>query len=311
MKTKSAVLYFEDNKYQYFYLDNYDKNISKQNIMGSDFSQSGSKLNFYDHLTEKYNYVFDDLNEKGAPKNIPINVALSINDSLLRIVDIPNMTKEEAKLSFRFEFEDYFPFSAEDAIFDLDEITFPSQQSDEKRFIVSASRKSIITNIIESASNNGYTISCIEPAQISIERAMYPKDPKSDSVLLLFVGTYKSTLILSWKGNGVFYRTISIGKENFDFTTGADAQEQIRSLAKEVRSSVLFAKSQMRWGSASFIGYVTQFKNTDYTEYFVKMLNEQLGVSEFYAIDPIKLNGYKFSGEDNVELNVLLGLTLR
>ena len=48
-----------------------------------------------------------------------INLSLPTSDSLMRTVPLPVMDTEEARMAFRYDYERYFPFSVQEAVFDL------------------------------------------------------------------------------------------------------------------------------------------------------------------------------------------------
>ncbi len=135
-----------------------------------------------------YHYqVMNEILHNVGSIDVPVRLSLPTIDSLLRVVNFPNMSLYEAKLAFRYEFENYFPFPIEEGVYDLGEILYPLQNgSEESRYLVAATRKALIENITKAAKANGIEITAIEPAQIALERAVAPLTPVSDASVYIY-----------------------------------------------------------------------------------------------------------------------------
>ena len=212
-KKKRAGLFIDRGYYRYFAVvglpgsyvvtDAVSGEISEEVTQGGDpYASNGMYL---------YQVMNEILHNVGS-MDVPVRLSLPTTDSLLRVVKFPNMTLYEAKLAFRYEFENYFPFPIEEGVYDLGEVLYPLQNgTEESRYLVAATRKTLIENITKAAKANGIEITAIEPAQIALERAVTPLTPVSDASVYIYAGKIRSVLIFSWKGNGIFYRTMSIG----------------------------------------------------------------------------------------------------
>ncbi|MDO5563471.1 MAG: pilus assembly protein PilM [Synergistaceae bacterium] len=251
--------------------------------------------------------AFREVAEQIDDKSIPICLSLPTNEALLRIVNMPGMTLPEAKMAMKYEFENYFPFSVDDGIYDMAELDYPMPNgAEEKRFLVAAARLSLIDNIMKFASDAGFLLDAIEPAQIAAERAMTPVIPIDDACVYLYVGAFRSILILSWKGKGVFYRNMSIGFDNPSVVVEAEADDQLVAFVKEVRSSLQFALSQIRGFDPKSI-YIS---GPGVSESLVPLLKEALTVENLSLVDPFDLHGIELDTEDKY-WNIPLGLALR
>ena len=272
--------------------------LSSDNSSGDDpFAKGGVMLGS----------AFREVAEQLKDKSLPICLSLPTNESLLRIVSMPGMTLSEAKMAMKYEFENYFPFSVDDGIYDMAEIDYPLPNgAQEKRFLVAAARLSLIDNIMKFASDAGLSLEAIEPAQIAAERAMTPVVPVDDASIYLYVGMFRSILILSWKGSGIFYRTMSIGFEEPESIAEQNMEEQLVPFVKEVRSSLQFALSQIR----GFEAHSIFISGPGVSEGLTPLLKEALTVEELRLIDPFKLHGITFNTEGK-HWDIPLGLALR
>ena len=241
-----------------------------------------------------------------------VNLSLPTSDSLLRTVPLPDMETEEARMAFRYDYERYFPFSVNEAVFDLAPVLYPLPTgNDEKRFIVASARKPFIDGIMDSAINNDLDIMALEPAQIALERAITPPVPLADAVVYVYAGKRRSVLILSWKGNGIFHRSIADsfeeGPTDFEKNTSEFTTEHM--FVREIHSYLLFALSQIRgfepetmviFGPGSSEGLMTIFKDT-------------VEIKSVIFSNPFEVHGIDFSSFDAGagSWEIPLGLALR
>lgn len=182
-----------------------------------------------------YEGLFRLLGDCGARKDIPVSFSLPCKDVLLRIIDMPGYTLQEVKSAIRYQFDDYFPFTYDESRFDAAEISFQTDRSDAARFIAAVSRKRVIDEISLCATKHGFTLSGIEPAQMSFERAV-ALDGGAGCVINLYAGKKDLLFIISIFENGIFYRNSVIK---------AEGGEYIGRAVDEVKSSFEFASSRI------------------------------------------------------------------
>lgn len=262
--------------------------------------------------------MFDEIASKIGGFNVPINIAIPTTDSLLRIVSMPGMSLGEARLAFRYQFENFFPFPVDEGIYDFAEIDFPLQNGEEeKRFLVVATRMLLIKNIMDAASAHGIEVNSIEPTQIALERAVTPVITSSDAAVYIYAGNRRSCLILSWKGNGVFYRTMSLGfqkpevpdtdpdSEIYD-SESEESNTDYSTFVKEVRSSFQFAISQIRGFEPDTISIFGPGASIELS----LLIKEFLSVPSVVCVDPVAIHGLSFDSS-TANWEIPLGLALR
>ena len=256
------------------------------------------------YLSSVFRYVAD---ETGGISS-PVNLALPVSEALLRIVNMPDLSLDDARQAFKYEVENYFPFSESECVYDIAEIDFPARQdSSEKRFLVAAARKSLIDNIAHAAASNGIRLASIEPSQIALERAASPDNQADETCVYIYAGIGRSVLVVSWRGCGIFYHNASgfgdAAKQSpeSDEYTGAAL-----SFSREVRSSLQFAMSQIRSISAKK-AYIF---GPGASKQLCETLADWLTLDSIELTDVMRIHGIDFEYDGN-GWETALGLALR
>lgn len=243
-----------------------------------------------------YEGLFQLLGDCGARKDIPVSFSLSCNDALLRVIDMPGYTLQEVKSAIKYQFDDHFPFAYDESRFDAAEIRFQSGSSDSTRFIAAVSRKRVIDEILLCASKHGFTLSGIEPAQMSFERAV-TRDDENECVIKLYAGKKDLLFVISHLGNGIFYRNSVIK---------AEGGEYIDRVIDEAKTSLEFASSRIHDFAAEKI--IIAGPNAD--GFLLQAVGDALGVSRAEEIIPFADNGLTCGTCPDSEMILPLGTAL-
>ena len=295
--TEKAALYLVEDRYSYALFDT-EKNRVLRFIEG-DFSGISIRNKTSKYYFEHYRNVFNDLHSKGAPLRVPISVALSANDALIRIIDLPNMTIQEAKTTIMYNYDEYLPFSLDDTVFDISKIEFPGSIDIEKRFVLASLLKQISVSISESAFSLGYDINFIEPVQISIERVLSANDSAQyDSKLFVFTMNNIMLMVYYWKGYGIFYREV----------LGTDDS---LAMVKAIMSSAILMKSRSSWGFNGISIVIAYSRTTDTPEMIYNALKNQPEFDSVSIYDPFMDFTDKQSIAIKDELIPLYGVVMR
>jgi len=241
-----------------------------------------------------------------------VNLSLPTSDSLMRTVPLPVTDAEEARMAFRYDYERYFPFSVQEAVFDLAPIMYPLPGgNEEKRYLVASARKAFVDGIMDSASLNDLEINALEPAQIALERAITPVLNVLDAAVYVYAGRRRSVLILSWKGNGIYHRSISESFEEglLSSEDGSDDTLAKNMFAREINSSLQFALSQIR----GFEPECMVVFGPGCTENLIQLLKDTVQIESVIHSDPFDVHGIEFSSLDKSSgsWEIPLGLALR
>lgn len=188
------------------------------------------------HLSPIFKYIADRVGifDEG------VNIALPLGDALIHVVDMPGLNLEEVRAALRYKIKDYFPFPVDDCVYDVASVDFPNYTDiPEKRFAVAAASRKLVENIMRAADENGIQIDSIEPAQVAAERSITPLYPEDVGSVYVYVGTESSVLVLSWRGNGIFYSSLSCGEDE--------------DICSEIRKGIDFAQSRCSDFSAKIL----------------------------------------------------------
>lgn len=243
-----------------------------------------------------YEAFFRLLGDCGARKDVPVSFSLPCNDALLRIIDMPGYTLQEMKSAIRYQFDDHFPFAYDESRFDAAEIRFQSGRSDTTRFIAAVSRKRVIDEISLCAAKHGFTLSGIEPAQMSFERAV-ARDGDDACVIKLYAGKKDLILVISNLGNGIFYRNSVIK---------AEGSEYIDKVIDETKASLEFASSHIHDFAAEKV--IIAGPNAD--KCLLQALGDALGISRVKDASPFADNGLTCESCADSEMILPLGTAL-
>ncbi|MEG1603801.1 MAG: hypothetical protein RRY12_00610 [Cloacibacillus sp.] len=253
--------------------------------------------------------IFSYISSSISSFHTAVNFALPITESLLRIVAMPGMTLPEAKQAFRYDFENYFPFAERDGVYDIAEIDYPlTEDTTEQRFLAAAARRTLLDNIAKGAAAHNIRLLSLEPAQIALERAASPAVPIEDACVFVYAGQLRSVLILSWHGNGIFYRNISFGFPAETMAKGADSDEyrdNAFSFVRDIRSSLQFALSQNRGFSTKSL----YLFGPGATPYLRDLMKDSITMGTVMQVDPMKIHGIDF--RNSGEWDIALGLAMR
>lgn len=222
----SAGLVLENSFYKYLLLEKGLLGVRVAETISQRLDTAGKDV---------YGRLFCHLAESRAPKDIPIAFALRFDESLIKIIDMQFLSLEDVKLTLRYQFEDYFPFTVKESNYDVQEIDYPGAEKQEKRFMAAVCRAKVIREIKEESEKMGFSLSCVEPSQVSFERAVTPEGG-AENLIEIYAGTNDLLLILSNGKNGIFYRNAVIRQEG---------RQYIEAAASEIRTSLEIARQNI------------------------------------------------------------------
>lgn len=213
----------------------------------SNFVQPLSPGAFQQEMLEDPTKLSSPLEElrrrKGRGFSLPVYVGLPARDVMIRVVELPRMDPKDAREAFRWEFDKYFPFSVSEAVYDTCPVEHPEEGSGENmKLLVAAARLRMAELLLEVCEQVGMSVAGLEPALVGLLRAFFGPIPASEGgFLCLRVGRASSHVIVGYRTSGLLFRTLLVGSENIQ---GFD--EALRSLVREVNSTLAFARGQFR-----------------------------------------------------------------
>jgi len=313
-KRESSGLFVDRSIYRYIAVSghpwNYKVVRSAAGSLRGDFaSESGSFADLGKRLDLLFESIVNDIGEI----KVPINISLPITDSLMRTVSLGDMNLLDAKLAFRYEYEKYFPFPVDEAVYDMAPILYPLPNgTEEKRFIVASARRTLIDDIMNAALAQGIEIASIEPAQLALERAATPQTPFCDAAVYVYVGLSYSVIILSWKGSGIFYRSVLKGHDaavNAESEGLPDKETLEYGFVRDINISMQFALSQIRGFEPSMMFLF----GPGVSDRLCDIMKKSVTVASVTTIDPLTVHGIDFRKDDARagSWEIPIGLALR
>lgn len=132
----------------------------------------------------------------------PVNIGIPQGDAIIRILNMPRMAIEDIRGTVDLNFEEYFPFSRLDAVFDVLNVRLPSNydDKDEIPILAVAVHRQTVERILDCARLAGFEVEAIEPTQFAMLRAI----PAVKSGLSVFAD--QQSIIATWDGNGIMFR---------------------------------------------------------------------------------------------------------
>lgn len=260
---------------------------------GSVFGASGAEL------SSSFGYVASSAR---VSRRQNINFAVPMSDSLVRVVTMPGLTCAEAKKAFRYEVERHFPFSADECVYDIDEIDYPlGGGSHERRFVVSAARRQHAENVFYAARSSGLRFCAMEPEQTAIERAVSRELPSEGGCVCIYAGVERSLVIFVWGGCGIYYRNIA----HKTSVPGQSLDECAAALADDVAASVQFGLSR----NDGFTFHDIYIFGPGATGRFQAVMSELFYENRVAVVSPERRFGLDFPAQEGWA--AALGLALR
>ena len=134
----------------------------------------------------------------------PVIIGLPNGDTIIRMINLPNMSIEDVRGTIDLNFDEYFPYPRPDAVFDTLRVITPANINNDKDDITAltvAAKKETIERILDIARKTGLPAGAVEPLSFSMLRAI----PEADEGLSIFANP--DTVIAVYEGNGIFFRS--------------------------------------------------------------------------------------------------------
>ncbi len=164
-----------------------------------------------------YEYI-DAVFKKGIPKK-DIVVGLPKREILMKVIKYPKMDIEEAKQSFKWEFDRYFPFSVEEAVFDMVEVNLPvlNKEADKMEVMVVVAKRGVVEALLKLFDRIGLSIKALEPIFLGSYRAFLGINKKENKkgVVLLDIGQASTGLTFYYDDYILLTRTVMISGNSF------------------------------------------------------------------------------------------------
>lgn len=173
----------------------------------------------------------------------PVAVGLPSRDVLIRLVEMPPLSVDDAREALRWDFEKHFPFSVNDAAFDLAPLEMPGNgsgtEAEKATFLVAACRLGLSEMIVSAVEDLGIDVVALEPLNMAAFRAgLGPAIRYQSGFLQVHVGAETSEIMVGYHEKGILFRTVMSGYSG--------GHEALNALSREVAATRSFAKSRFR-----------------------------------------------------------------
>ncbi|MDR0615184.1 MAG: hypothetical protein LBG29_00090 [Synergistaceae bacterium] len=181
-----------------------------------------------------------------------VYAGIQSKDVLLRTFELPQMTIEDAKNAFRYEFDKFFPIPVEDAVYDVTFIDRPRREDSAPGIIVdciaAAVRSSTVENLMAAAQHVDIKLGGIEPSPVAMLRCLMGPTPPQGFNIYALAGVVSSIIVAAYRDNGIVYRNTTQS-----FATEDTSGRTIDNFTRDLQATVNFASTQMRGFSAEKI----------------------------------------------------------
>ena len=179
-----------------------------------------------------------------------VYAGIQSKDVLLRTFELPQMSIDDVKDAFKYEFDKFFPIPVDDSVYDVNFIDRPRRDDAAPGggvvdCIAAAVRSSTVENLMMAAQRVDIKIGGIEPSPVAMLRClMGPSAPQGFNVYAL-AGVVSSIIVATYRDNGIVYRNTTQS-----FATEDASGRTIENFTRDLQATVNFASTQMRGFSA-------------------------------------------------------------
>jgi type IV pilus assembly protein PilM len=179
----------------------------------------------------------------GGRFKAPVALALPSRDILIRILELPEMSLEDAREALQWDFDKYFPYAFTDAAVDMGRVENAVHvEKGMMSVLVAACRLRTVESVLRMAETAEIELSTIEPESVAMFRAsLGPVTSFAGGYLAIFAEHDVTQLVLGYKDNGILYRTSLV-----DVPETADGARDFSPLVREVANTLTFVRNQYK-----------------------------------------------------------------
>lgn len=152
------------------------------------------------------------MDEHGIESDYAV-VAVGGQSTIIRLINLPQMPKDELDGYVKYEAERYIPFAIDDVNLDCQIVNEQIEGTDEMEVLLVAAQKNLVASFLSASEEAGIQLSCVDVASFAVMRALERTDYLNDNqtiAALLIQGPSTDINILS-RGVPKFNRSVFIG----------------------------------------------------------------------------------------------------
>ena len=159
--------------------------------------------------------AFIKLSKETGKINEPVSIGIPSRDAVIRPLNFPRMNLDDVKSTLSLNFDEYFPFSSNDAVFDALIIKTPdeNESSDNITVLTAAARINMIEKLLDISRKTGIPAGAVEPLIFAMTRSV----SEAETGLCIFASAH--SIVTTWNGDGIYFRAANNAKGIQDITS--------------------------------------------------------------------------------------------
>ncbi|MBQ3695181.1 MAG: pilus assembly protein PilM, partial [Synergistaceae bacterium] len=198
------ALYFQE-------LDDNEKPVRSINIPLEEGCVVNGSIKNLDMLES----AFEKLHKEAGRINEPVSIGIPSHDAVIRPLNLPRMSLDDVKSTLNLNFDEYFPFSGSEAVFDALIIKTPndSEDSDNITVLTAAAKISLIERLLDISRKTNIPAGAVEPLIFAMTRTA----PEAQEGLSVFASSH--AIVTTWNGDGIYFRAANNTRGIQDITS--------------------------------------------------------------------------------------------
>lgn len=227
--------------------------------------------------------IRDLMKESRISTNKSVSSVSGQSSVIVRIIELPKMTKEELDKTMQWEVERHVPFSASEVIMDFQQIERPVPITDDQNMevLLAVAQQDVINKHVQTLFAAGLDPVAIEVEQVAISRALLnPANPgKNDSVIIINIGSVGTEIGIYQHGLLAFPRTVPLAGDTItraiSDTLGITTEEAERI---KVERAVVMPERASYFSAGSMMPGIDGYQDDDSTAGFAAQPMETGGM---------------------------------
>lgn len=218
-----------------------------------------------------------------ATTNKSVSSVSGQSSVIVRIIELPKMTKEELDKTMQWEVERHVPFSANEVVMDFLQIERPKPITTDENMevLLAVAQQDVITNHVQTLFAAGLDPVAIEVEPVAISRALLDTSngDANDSVVILNIGATGTEIGIYQHGLLAFPRTVPLAGDAISRaisdTLGISLEEAERV---KIDKAVVLPERASYFSASAMMGGMGGFQTEDSTAGFAVQPEDEVGI---------------------------------
>ena len=224
---------------------------------------------------------------------------------IVRIIELPKMTREELDKTMQWEVERHVPFSANEVVMDFQQIErpVPITTDENMEVLLAVAQQDVISNHVQTLFAAGLDPVAIEVEPVAICRSLLDTAHagKNDSVVILNIGATGTEIGIYQHGLLAFPRTIPLAGDAISRAISDTLNISIEEAERiKIEKAVVLPERASYFSASAMMGGIGGFQDVDSTAGFAAQPDEELGIGGGMDLSFIPGLGYSVEGSKPV-----------